>query len=55
MAKVYGENRRICQIVINMKVIMRMTTSMGTVSINGQVETSIKDNMSKMSVMVKEK
>lgn len=55
MAKVFGENKRMCRIVTSMKVIIRMIKKMDMVSINGLVETFTKDNMSKMSAMVREK
>ena len=55
MAKVFGENRRVCQTVTSMTVIIKMIPSMDTVSTDGPVETFIRDNILKMSVMVKEK
>ena len=54
MAKVDGENRRVCQTVTSTKVSMQMILNTDMVSTNGPVETCIKENISKMSVMVKE-
>lgn len=55
VAKVYGENRRMCQTVTSTKASIKMMLSMDMVFIFGLVEISIRDNTSKTSVMAKEK